>query len=65
MLFPAFYRIKPSPESRQQWAGKQHYNSGSGRNRHGAALVIILAFVVLLTGLIVAFFSRAMSERQV
>ena len=31
----------------------------------GAALVIALAFVVLLTGLIVAFFSRAMSERQV
>jgi len=31
----------------------------------GAALIIILAFVVLLTGLIVAFFSRAMSERQV
>ena len=31
----------------------------------GVALVITLAFVVLLTGLLVAFFSRAMSERQV
>lgn len=30
----------------------------------GAALIIVLAFVVLLTGLVVAFFSRAMSERQ-
>jgi hypothetical protein len=32
--------------------------------RSGIALVIVLAFVVLLTGLILAFFSRAMSERQ-
>ncbi|MGB8353236.1 MAG: hypothetical protein WCD79_05060, partial [Chthoniobacteraceae bacterium] len=31
----------------------------------GMALVIALAFIVLMTGLIVAFFSRAMSERQV
>ncbi len=35
------------------------------RSRRGVALVIILAFVVLLTGLVVAFFSRAMSDRQV
>jgi hypothetical protein len=35
------------------------------RPRDGAALVIALAFVVLLTGLIVAFFSRAMTERLV
>ena len=35
------------------------------RNRRGVALIIVLAFVVLLTGLIVAFFSRAMSDRQV
>ncbi|HEX4084922.1 MAG TPA: hypothetical protein VHY22_08430 [Chthoniobacteraceae bacterium] len=33
--------------------------------RRGAALVIVLAFMVLLAGLIVAFFSRAMSERAV
>ena len=33
--------------------------------RRGVALVIILAFVVLLSGLIIAFFSRAMSERQI
>jgi len=31
----------------------------------GAALVIILAFVVLMMGLVVAFFSRAITERQV
>lgn len=35
------------------------------RSNSGIALVLVLAFVVLLTGLIVAFFSRAMSERQV
>jgi len=42
-------------------------NFGPARaaNNTAAALVIALAFVVLLTGLIVAFFSRAMSERQV
>ncbi len=33
--------------------------------RGGAALVIVLAFVVLVTGLIVAFFSRAIAERQI
>jgi hypothetical protein len=33
--------------------------------RRGVALIIVLAFVVLLTGLIVAFFSRAISERQI
>ncbi len=33
--------------------------------RQGVALVVVLAFVVLLTGLIVAFFSRAMSERGI
>jgi len=31
----------------------------------GSALVIVLAFVVLLTGLVVAFFSRALSDRGV
>lgn len=34
-------------------------------NEKGAALVIILAFVVLLTGLVVAFFTHAAIERQV
>ena len=29
------------------------------------ALVIVLAFVVLLTGLVVAFFTRAQSEKQI
>ena len=33
--------------------------------RDGYALVLMLAFLVLLTGLIVAFFSRAATERQV
>ncbi|MDD5263158.1 MAG: hypothetical protein PHD76_15045, partial [Methylacidiphilales bacterium] len=30
----------------------------------GAALVIVLAFVVLLTGLVVAYFSKAVSNSQ-
>src|SRR5437667_1248304 len=33
------------------------------RNK-GAALVIVLAFVVLLTGLVVAYFSRVTTDRQ-
>src|SRR5436309_3840552 len=33
------------------------------RNK-GAALIIVLAFVVLLTGLVVAYFSRATTDRQ-
>jgi Tfp pilus assembly protein PilX len=33
-------------------------------NRRGVALVIILAFVVLLTGLVIAFFSRSIVDRQ-
>jgi len=45
------------------------YRSSSNlRNVHpqnGVALVIILVFIVLLTGLVVAFFTRAMSERQI
>src|SRR5438128_2123041 len=31
----------------------------------GAALIIVLAFVVLLTGLVLAYFSRTTSDRQV
>jgi Tfp pilus assembly protein PilX len=34
-------------------------------NDQGVALVIVLAFVVLLTGLIVAFFSQAVIDRQI
>jgi hypothetical protein len=38
----------------------------SRRAKHrGVALVIVLAFVVLLTGLIVAFFSQALIDRQI
>jgi hypothetical protein len=33
--------------------------------RQGVALVLVLAFIVLVTGLILAFFSRSLSERQV
>ena len=35
------------------------------RRQSGVALIIVLAFVVLLTGLVVAFFARSMNERQV
>src|SRR5204862_6970739 len=34
-------------------------------HQHGAALIIVLAFVVLLSGLVVAYFSRATTDRQV
>lgn len=37
----------------------------SPRHQRGAALIIVLAFVVLLTGLVVAYFSRTTSDRQV
>jgi hypothetical protein len=35
-----------------------------GRSSKGAALIIVLAFVVLFTGLAVAFFSRTTTDRQ-
>jgi|GEM_PF-1179699 len=35
------------------------------RTERGVALVIVLAFVVLLTGLVVAYFSRSMDNRQI
>jgi hypothetical protein len=34
------------------------------RSRRGVALVIVLAFVVLLTGVIIAYFTRAMDNRS-
>jgi hypothetical protein len=37
----------------------------SARRERGAALIIVLAFVVLLTGLMVAYLSRTTSDRQV
>src|SRR6266704_2194506 len=37
----------------------------SSRRERGAALIIVLAFVVLLTGLMVAYLSRTTSDRQV
>src|SRR5437762_12331155 len=36
-----------------------------GRRERGAALIIVLAFVVLMTGLMVAYLSRTTSDRQV
>jgi len=35
-----------------------------GRSRSGAALIIVLAFVVLLTGLIVAYLGLSNTERK-
>src|SRR5262245_21578317 len=40
------------------------FKAGSWRDR-GAALIIVLAFVVLLTGLSLAYFTRTTSDRQV
>jgi hypothetical protein len=34
-------------------------------SRQGAAIILVLLFVVMLAGLIVAFFSRALTERQI
>ena len=42
-----------------------HFPNNTNQCRRGVALVIVLAFVVLVTGLILAFFSRAMVSRQV
>ena len=39
-------------------------SAGCGDRREGAALIIVLAFIVLLTGLIIAFFSRSVLDRQ-
>lgn len=39
-------------------------NPPAQRNDRGIALVIVLAFVVLLTGMVVAYFSRSMTDRQ-
>ena len=35
------------------------------QSRHGAALIIVLAFVVLLTVLTVAYFSQTVTDRQI
>jgi len=45
----------------------KHANQLSRRSypRRGVALVLVLAFVVLVTGLVLAFFSRAQVSRQV
>src|SRR6476660_4006150 len=37
----------------------------SFRSRRGAALIIVLAFVVLLTGLTIAYFSLTVTDRQI
>src|SRR5258707_10502979 len=37
----------------------------SSRSQRGAALIIVLAFVVLLTGLTVAYFLQTVTDRQI
>jgi hypothetical protein len=37
----------------------------SSKRRQGVALVIVLAFVVIMTGVIIAYFSRSLSNRQI
>ena len=44
---------------------KMHRSKDSAQDRRGIALVIMLVFLVLLVGLVMAFFSRAVTERQV
>jgi hypothetical protein len=43
----------------------QRFHKRSPRREQGAALIIVLAFVVLVTGLVVAYFSRTTADRQV
>lgn len=43
---------------------KRHHIWGARADLDGAALLIVLAFVVLLTGVIVAFLTRTTTERQ-
>src|SRR5882672_8269234 len=47
-------------------SAKMKPRSDRSRNfqQEGAALVIILAFVVLLTGLVIAYLSRTITDRQ-
>jgi len=44
--------------------GQIRKNRFRHRHEEAVALVIVLAFVVLLTGLVVAYFSRSMTDRQ-
>ncbi|MGC3989733.1 MAG: hypothetical protein QM796_08670 [Chthoniobacteraceae bacterium] len=44
---------------------KPRFHFSSRLQQRGVALIIVLAFVVLLTGLIVAYFSRAIADRQI
>jgi hypothetical protein len=55
------------------WRAKCHGRPGSGplqimnkskRKNQGAALIIVLAFVVLLTGLSLVYFSHTATDRQ-
>src|SRR6266567_9055619 len=50
------------PQLCTKMAARPHFSSCRQR---GAALIIVLAFVVLLTGLLVAYMSRATSDRTV
>jgi len=44
---------------------RPHFRRPGSRRREGVALVIVLAFVVILTGVIVAYFTRSLSNRQI
>ncbi len=41
------------------------YSPGPSPRHRGAVLIIVLSFIVLLAGLVVAFFSRAVFDRQI
>src|SRR4051812_17941832 len=45
-------------------AGWNTVRPGRSHQSRGMALVIVLSFIVLLTGLVVAFFSRSIVSRQ-
>ena len=53
-----------SRDSSHEVAEKRRFEN-IARSTSAAALVVVLAFVVLLTALVLAFFSRAMSERVI
>ena len=52
-------------ESRASLADLSTMRSGLHSSRSGAALIIILAFMVMLLGLLIAFFSRTTLQQQV
>src|SRR5437762_1288214 len=61
----ALRRLRPRGLDEGNARHGRGYNICQAASRRGAALLIVLAMVVLLTGLAVAYLSRTTSDRQV